>query len=145
MNFLDALKISASGLSAQRTRMELISNNLANINTTRTDEGGPYRRKDAVFAATAPDSGFGHALAARMQPGTQEVQVAAIINGNRPPILKFDPDHPDADDKGYVALPNINVVEEMVNMMSATRSYEANVTAVRSTKEMASEALSIGK
>lgn len=145
MNFLDALNISSSGLSAQRLRMNLISSNLANINTTRTDAGGPYKRKDAVFAANSQTTEFGRALQDRLQAGLNEVEVTAIVDDNRPPLLKYDPQHPDADEKGYVAMPNINVVEEMVNMISASRSYEANVTAVKSTKEMISEAIDIGR
>lgn len=144
MNFLDSLKTSATGLSAQRLRMNLISSNLANVNTTRTKEGRAYRRKEAVFAAAQPMD-FGGTLDRRMAEGTGGVQVVDIREDNRPPILKYDPHHPDADAKGFVCLPNINVVEEMVNMISATRSYEANVTAVRATKEMASQALEIGR
>jgi flagellar basal-body rod protein FlgC len=145
MNFLDALNTSASGLSAQRLRMNLISSNLANINTSHTEEGGPYKRKDAVFAAHPQASEFGRTLAESLQPGCNEVMVTAIVDDKRPPLLKFDPEHPDADEKGYVAMPNINVVEEMVNMISASRSYEANVTAVKATKEMATEAMEIGR
>lgn len=145
MNFIDSLSTSASGLSAQRLRMNLISNNLANINTTRTEEGGPYQRKDAVFAAQPMDSQFGEVLRQRLSPGLTEVSVSSIHNDNRPPILKYDPEHPDADERGYVGMPNINVVEEMVNMISASRSYEANVTAIGSTKEMVNQALEIGR
>ena len=145
MNFLDALKTSASGLSAQRLRMNLISSNLANVNTPQAKEGHAYQRKDAVFAAQNGQSKFGKALDQRLHPGVSGVQVVAIRDDNRPPILKYDPQHPDANDEGYIALPNINVVEEMVNMISATRSYEANVTAVKATKDMASDALEIGR
>lgn len=145
MSFLDALQTSATGLSAQRLRMNLISSNLANANTTRTAEGGPYRRKDAVFAADPKDSAFHSALSEQMGPQRVDVQVTAIRDDVRPPIEKYDPGHPDADQNGFVYLPNINVVEEMVNMMSATRSYEANATAVKATKEMASQALEIGR
>ena len=145
MNFLDALKTSASGLSAQRMRMNLISSNLANVNTTRTSQGGPYKRKDAVFAAVPQENQFAHTLARQLDPGVSDVRVTEIREDNRPVITKYDPGHPDADENGYVALPNINVVEEMVNMISASRSYEANVTAVQSSKDMASSALDIGR
>jgi flagellar basal-body rod protein FlgC len=145
MNFLDALNTSASGLSAQRLRMNLISSNLANVNTPQAKDGTAYKRKDAVFSAEPTPSSFGKTLADRLSNGLTGVEVVAIRDDNRPPILKFDPTHPDADEKGFVALPNINVVEEMVNMISATRSYEANVTAVKATKEMASQALEIGR
>ena len=145
MNFIDALSTSASGLSAQRLRMNLISSNLANINTTKTEAGGPYRRKDAVFAAQPQEDSFGRALSQQLESGVNTVRVDSIRTDNRPPIQKYDPENPDADEQGYVDLPNINVVEEMVNMISATRSYEANVTAVKSTKEMANQALEIGR
>lgn len=145
MSFLDALQTSATGLSAQRLRMNLISSNLANINTTRTREGGPYKRKDAVFAAVPQEQSFSQALSEHLGPERINVQVTEIREDNRPPVLKYDPEHPDADAKGYVALPNINVVEEMVNMISASRSYEANITALRSTKDMASDAMEIGR
>jgi len=145
MNFLDALHISSSGLTAQRLRMNLISGNLANINTTRTQQGGPYKRKDAVFAAHTDHQSFGNILKSQMTGKSSEVKVVGIIDDPRPPQLKYDPQHPDADKNGYVAMPNINLIEEMVNMMSATRSYEANVTAVKATKNMALKALEIGR
>jgi len=145
MNFMDTLKTSATGLSAQRLRMNLISSNLANVNTPQAKEGNAYRRKDAVFEARNQKPEFGKALADRLHPGLTGVEVVAIRDDNRPPILKYDPHHPDANAEGFISLPNINVVEEMVNMISATRSYEANVTAVKSTKDMASAALDIGK
>ncbi len=145
MNFLDTLKTSATGLSAQRLRMNLISSNLANVNTPQAKEGSGYKRKDAVFASQPQQASFGKALADRLDPGLTGVQVVAIRDDNRPPILKYDPGHPDANEKGFISLPNINVVEEMVNMISATRSYEANVTAVKATKDMAGEALDIGR
>ena len=145
MNFLDALNTSASGLSAQRLRMNLISSNLANVNTPQAKEGTAYQRKDAVFAAQTTQSDFGETLAQHLHPGLAGVQVVAIRDDNREPILKYDPSHPDANKDGYISLPNINVVEEMVNMISASRSYEANVTAVKATKEMAASALDIGK
>jgi len=145
MNFLDSLTTSATGLSAQRLRMNLISSNLANVNTPQAKEGIAYKRKDAVFAAQSQQESFGQALADRLNPSLTGVQVVAIRDDNRPPILKLDPGHPDADENGYISLPNINVVEEMVNMISATRSYEANVTAVKASKDMAAEALEIGR
>ena len=145
MNFLDAFHISSSGLTAQRLRMNLISGNLANINTTRTQQGGPYKKKVAVFAAHTDRQSFGNMLKSQMTGKSFEVKVVGIIDDPRPPQLKYDPQHPDADKNGYVAMPNINLIEEMVNMMSATRSYEANVTAVKATKNMALKALEIGR
>jgi flagellar basal-body rod protein FlgC len=145
MDFFDALHISSSGLSAQRLRLNLISANLANMNTTRTKSGGPYRRKDPVFAAQPPAASFGEMLADRQKEILKEVKVIGIVEDMSPPIIRYDPHHPDADKNGYVALPNINVMEEMVNMISATRSYEANVTAIKAAKDMALKALEIGR
>jgi flagellar basal-body rod protein FlgC len=140
MNFLEALNTSAAGLNAQRLRMNLISSNMANINTTRTEDGGPYKRKDAVFEAVEKNR-FNRNLEAALY----EVQVKEIVEDSRPPILKYDPGHPDADKNGYVAMPNINIIEEMVNMISASRSYEANVSAIKTSKDMVKAALDIGK
>ena len=144
MDFFDAIRASSSGLSAQRLRMNLISGNLANINTTRTAEGGPYKRKEAVFAARPLEESFKKILADRQKQHLSMVKVDRVVEDSNPPVMKYDPQHPDADEKGYVALPNINVMEEMVNMISATRSYEANVTALKAAREMAARALDIG-
>lgn len=145
MDFFDALHTSSSGLSAQRLRMNLISGNLANISTTRTREGGPYRRKEPVFAAQSPQTSFKKILASQNGDDLPHVKVVRIVEDQSPPLMKYDPNHPDADDNGYVALPNINLMEEMVNLISATRSYEANITAVKAAKEMALKALEIGQ
>jgi len=145
MDFFSALHTSSSGLSAQRLRMNLISSNLANIHTTRTPQGGPYKRKDAIFEAKPVPESFKDVLRSRGTKGVSEVKVAEIIEDSTPPILKYDPNHPDADEKGYVAMPNINLMEEMVNMITAARSYEANVAAVKASKSMALKALDIGK
>ena len=145
MDFFDAIHASSSGLSAQRLRMNLISGNLANVNTTRTREGGPFRRKEAIFAARPLEDSFKKILADRQKKQLSMVKVDRVIEDSNPPVMKYDPQHPDADEKGYVAMPNINVMEEMVNMISATRGYEANVTALKAAKEMASRALEIGK
>jgi len=145
MDFFDAIHASSSGLSAQRLRMNLISGNLANVNTTRTREGGPYRRKEAIFAARPLEESFRKILADRQRNQLSMVAVDRVIEDSNLPVMKYDPQHPDADKKGYVAMPNINVMEEMVNMISATRGYEANVTALKAAKDMASTALEIGK
>lgn len=147
MKFIDALNVSASGLTAQRARMNVIAENLANINTTRTVEGGPYRRKDVVFSSvqTPTPGSFQAELEKRATQTPGGVRLAAIIEDPRPPVIRFDPNHPDADENGYVQLPNVNIVEEMVNMISATRAYEANVTAAQATKDMARTALDIGR
>ncbi len=146
MGFLDALHASASGLSAQRVRMRLIANNLANMHTTRTPEGGPYQRREPIFAAESPDNATFHdMLKAQQEGGVVEVRTVDIIKDGRDPIRKYEPDHPDADEKGFISLPNISVTEEMVNLVSASRSYEANVAAVKATKNMVMKALEIGR
>ena len=145
MDFFEALHVSSSGLSAQRLRMNLISANLANMNTTRTKAGGPYRRKDPVFAAQASAESFREMLHDRQKEMLTKVAVIGIVEDSRSPVRKYDPQHPEADENGYVALPNINIMEEMVNMISATRSYEANVSAIKAAKTMALKALEIGQ
>lgn len=145
MNFFDSLQTSASGLSAQRLRMNLVSNNLANVNTTRTEQGGPYQRQEPVFAASPVQGSFADALKKEMGTGPTEVNVVEVVTDTRKPILKYDPTNPDANAQGVVSLPNINVMEEMVTMMEASRSYEANVTAISTSKAMALKALEIGR
>jgi flagellar basal-body rod protein FlgC len=145
MDFFDAISTSSAALSAQRLRMNLISGNLANLNTTRTREGGPYRRKEAIFAARPLDQSFEKILADSRNKHLSTVRVAGVVEDQNPPVMKYDPGHPDADSNGYVAMPNINLMEEMVNMISATRGYEANVTALRAAKDMALKALEIGR
>jgi len=144
MNLLNILQTSSSGLTAQRIRMNLISSNLANINTTRTAEGGPYKRKDAVFESQPVEKSFDEIINGELAGKTSGVKVTEIVDDPRDPILKFDPQHPDANEDGYVEMPNINRVEEMVNLVSAARSYEANVTAIQATKNMILKALEIG-
>ncbi len=144
MNFMDNLDISSSGLSAQRLRMNLISSNLANANTTRTENGEPYKRKDVVFKA-AQNNEFADVLDEKMDSAVGGVKVASVIEDEKPFVEKYDPGHPDADENGYVQFPNVNVIEEMVNMISASRSFEANATAIGTTKDMASAALKIGE
>ena len=143
MDFFSSMDISASALSAERTRMNLISSNLANVNSTRTPEGGPYKRKDAVFTAAPAPGSFGAALGHATD--ARRVEVSQIHEDSNPPRLQYEPNHPDADASGYVAYPNINVVEEMADMISATRSYEANVTAAQASKAMALKTLDLGR
>ena len=144
MDFFTSLKISSSGLSAQRQRMNMISSNLANIETTRTPEGGPYKRKDVVLVAE-PVSEFDKSLESSMSEGATAVRVSEVVEDKRPPKMVYNPNHPDADVNGYVALPRVNLMEEMVDMLSATRAYEANATAIGATKSMAQRALDIGR
>ncbi|HAW50656.1 TPA: flagellar basal body rod protein FlgC [bacterium] len=139
------MNISASGMSAERLRMDIISLNIANINTTRTPEGGPYRRKVPIFAPRAPQPLFNIPfvrLPVSVTPG-DGVRVLRIEEDATPPKLKYEPGHPDADKDGYVAYPNINLATEMINLITATRAYEANVTAVRAAKQMMTKALEI--
>jgi flagellar basal-body rod protein FlgC len=144
MDFFSSMDISASALSAERTRMNLISSNLANVNSTRTAEGGPYRRKDAVFTATpAPGGSFGAALG--RASAANQVAVTQVVQDQRPPRMQYEPGHPDADAQGYVAYPNVNVVEEMADMITASRSYEANITAANAAKAMAMKTLELAK
>jgi len=144
MDFFSAMDVSSAAMSAERTRMNLISGNLANANSTRTAEGGPYKRKDAVFASMPVAEQFDNALK-RAGKELSTVAVAAIVEDSSPPRMQYDPTHPDADLKGYVALPNVNVIEEMTDMISATRAYEANVTAAQAAKNMALKTLELGK
>lgn len=146
MSMLDSLEISSSGLAAQRTRMKVISSNIANVNTTRTPGGGPYRRKETIFAALPSHKSFLKELIDQERDdSTRHVKVVGIVEDSRPPKLKFDPNHPDANEEGYVELPNIDVVEEVTNMMISKRSYEANIAAINATKNMIIRSLEIGK
>ncbi|HHT01252.1 MAG TPA: flagellar basal body rod protein FlgC [Firmicutes bacterium] len=139
MELLPAMSIAASGLTAERMRLDIIANNLANVHTTRTAAGGPYRRQVPVFAERLQE-----ALRREQAPGLG-VQVAAIVQDATPPQLIYDPAHPDANGEGYVAMPNVNVVMEMVDMITATRAYEANVTVLNAAKAMTLQALQIGR
>ena len=145
MDFFTSMNVSATALSAERTRMNLISSNLANANTTRTAEGGPYKRKDAVFMADAQVESFGDMLQKASKISPRGVRVAQIVEDQKPPRVQYDPAHPDADPQGFVSLPNVNVLEEMADMIAATRAYEANITATQSAKSMALKTLEIGR
>ena len=136
MSLFSALSVSASGMSAQRVRAELLVENIANSETTRTAEGGPYRRKDAVFTSDEAVSPFASELDARMQGPLTGVRVAGITVDNREPERRYMPGHPDADADGYVAMPRMNPAEDMVDLMGASRSYQANVSAMSAVKDM---------
>ena len=138
MDFFTAMEVSASGLSAQRTRMNVSASNLANVDTTQAIGGGPYQRK-SVLVESVP-----WADAAR-GAGVNGVAVKQIVSDQTLPKLEFDPEHPDANAEGYVAYPNINPVEEMVDMITASRAYEAGVTALSTSVSMAERALGIGR
>lgn len=145
MDFDTSMKISASGLSAQRTWMNVISSNLANVNTTRTASGQPYARLSAVVEAVAANEDFDRVLDDITQEDLQAVRVAGIVPDGRDFKRVYDPGHPDADQQGVVAMPNISAVEEMANMVMASRSYEANLSALNNAKQMALKAIEIGK
>ncbi len=145
MDLFSAMQISGSALSSERERMNVIAGNLANVHTTRTPEGGPYRKKSVVFESRSMRSPFENELNNRLQGKVQGVRVSGIVESDEPPLKVYDPSHPDADKEGYVLLPNINLMSEMVDMISASRAYESNVTAVNSSKNMAEKALEIGK
>lgn len=145
-DFLTGMRISGSGMTAQRTRLNTISSNIANINTTQTPEGGPYRKKDVVFEALPDARNFGEIITSTDPRGSfQRVQVTDVISDRKAPLLKYEPDHPDANPEGYVAYPNINLMEEMTNMIQASRAYEANVSALQASKDMALSSLEIGR
>ncbi|MEB3285132.1 MAG: flagellar basal body rod protein FlgC [Candidatus Sericytochromatia bacterium] len=140
MSFFDSLHASASGLTAQRLRMDVIANNLANANSTRGKDGQTYRRQMVMFESREVQQ---RDIADRTQGTPLGVRVSKIIDDQSPLRLVYDPEHPDANPDGYVAYPNVNVIQEMTDMISATRSYEANVTVINSVKGMAGKALEI--
>lgn len=144
MGMFGAIDSAASGLTAERLRMDVISNNIANANTTRTAKGGPYRRQLVVFEPRSEQASFSQLLSKEMGSG-DGVKVVGITEDDSPTRMVYDPHHPDANQAGYVEMPNVNIVTEMVDMITATRAYEANVTAVNSAKSMALKALEIGK
>ena len=136
MSLFSALSVSASGMSVQRTRAELLTENLANAETTRTAEGGPYRRKDVVFQAQGVGSPFSSALSTAMGSEPAGVTISEVITDQNDPDQRYLPNHPDAGPDGYVAFPRINPAEEMVDLMNASRSYQANVASMSAVKDM---------
>lgn len=139
MSLMTAIEVGASGLTAQRRRLEVLVGNLVNANTTNPAGMEPYKRKDVFFAATPPETTFGAAF----DDAVQGVEISDVITDQRAPAKKYEPGHAHADREGYVLYPNINAMEEMVNVMSATRSYEANLQAVNMAKEMQQKTLEI--
>ena len=135
MSLFSVLSIGASGMAAQRTRAELLVENLANAETTRTPEGGPYRRKDVVFESTPVASPFASVFDTQIH-AAGGVAVADVVTDNSEPERRYQPGHPDADADGYVAFPRVNPAEDMVDLMGAARSYEANVSAIGAVKDM---------
>ena len=147
MSVFNTMNVSASGMTAQRLRMDTISQNLANINTTRTDSGGPYRRKITLFEEISSGKNFSNILDQYLGEYSKVggVKVNKIVEDKSPFISVYDPTHPDTNKEGYVLMPNVNSLEEMTNLISANRSYEANVTALNSNKAMLAKALEIGR
>jgi len=150
MGFLNSLNIAASGMTAQRLRLDIVSENITNSNTTRTENGGPYRRKMVRFEPIPVNSRFQNVLRRKMrgnpyyqdQPG---VRVTAIVEDESPFQTVYDPRHPDANEEGYVLMPNVDLTKEMIDSMGATRAYEANITVFNAIKGMATKALNIGQ
>jgi len=140
MSLFGSMQVSASGMAAQRVRAELLVENMANSETTRTPEGGPYRRKDVVFATEVQSSPFSAVFQNEMGTG---VTVADVVTDTREPQRRYLPGHPDADANGYVSFPNLNPAEDMVDLLNSTRSYAANVAAISSIKDMISRSIDI--
>ena len=137
MSLFSALSVSASGMAAQRTRAELLVQNLANSETTRTAEGGPYKRKDAVFSSAPQASEFSAFFQSELnQAGTTGVEVSDVVEDTREPDKRYIPGHPDADSEGYVAFPRINPAEDMVDLVGAARGYQGNIAAMAAIKDM---------
>jgi flagellar basal-body rod protein FlgC len=141
VDFFTAMEVSASGLSAQRTRMNVAASNLANAQTTQAAGGGPYKRRDVVLTSVQAPGTEGTPYA----QSVHGVEVSQITQDSAPPRMEYDPGHPQANAQGYVAYPNINPVEEMVDMITASRAYEAGVTTMSTATNMAERALGIGK
>ncbi len=154
-SFFTGLNVSANGMSAQRKKMNAIASNIANAETTRTEEGGPYARKmvlmkeqsEGTFSKMLNSEAFNLGVANKYNLGTAELGITGVVaeekTDSTPFKMVYDPSHPDANEDGYVEMPNVNVVNEMVDMISATRSYEANVTAINASKQMAKDSLEI--
>jgi len=147
LDIFGTMNISASGMTAQRMRLDVIADNIANAETTRTPEGGPYRRKNVVFQEVL-NKAMGVQGRLESNPSTEElggVHVQSIVEDQRPFKMVFDPSHPDANEEGYVQMPNVNVLREMIDLINAQRSYEANVSSINATKAFATAALGIGR
>jgi len=145
MSLFSVLSVSASGMTAQRTRAELLVQNLANSETTRTPEGGPYKRRDAVFQSAPQTSPFSAVFQTEMTDGVNGVEVADIVEDPSEGEKRYEPGHPDADKDGYVAFPNVNPAEDMVDLLSAQRGYQANVAAMTAIKDMIQHSIDLLK
>lgn len=144
MSLFSALTVSASGMTAQRARAELLVENIANADTTRTTDGGPYRRRDAVFQSTDVSSPFSNFLSAT-DSGSEGVEVSQVVVDGSDPDRRYMPGHPDADKDGYVAYPRVNPAQDMVDLLCASRSYQANISAISATKDMIQRSIDLLK
>jgi flagellar basal-body rod protein FlgC len=145
MSLFSAISVSASGMSAERARTELLVQNLANADTTRTPEGGPYRRKDTVFASDSAAAQFSSVFETELNPSVQGVHVEQVVTDTRDPEMRYLPGHPDANKDGYVAYPRMNPAEDMVDLMGASRNYQANVSAMSAVKDMIQRSMDLFK
>jgi flagellar basal-body rod protein FlgC len=143
MGLFDAIDVAGSGLAAERLRMDVTAGNLANAQTTQGANGQPYRRREVVLQEAQPSQSFGSMLASASSSPVNGVQVAGIVEDPSAPRRVYDPGHPDADAQGYVTLPNVNPVTEMVDLISASRSYEANVTSMQTAKQLFTKTLEL--
>jgi flagellar basal-body rod protein FlgC len=143
VSLFSVLSVSASGMAAQRTRAELLVQNLANSETTRTPEGGPYRREDAVFQSAPQTSPFSAVFQTEMASGVNGVEVSEVVQDSSEPEKRYMPGHPDADSEGYVAFPNVKPAEDMVDLLSAQRGFQANVAAMTAIKDMINHSIDL--
>lgn len=145
MRYDAVFNVSGSGLKAQMLRMEVVSSNIANVNATRTPEGGPYRRREVVFETVPVQNGFESALLHSTAASLKGVEVSRVTEDASPFLRKYEPNHPDAGPDGYVLYPNVNIVAEMVNLQEASRAYEANLSVITSVKSMIAKTFEIGR
>lgn len=145
MGLFNLMSVSASGMQAQRLRAQTIVENLANSETTRTPDGGPYKRKDVVLQTGDVDSPFSAVFQSSLESGSSGVSVSEILEDSRPGELRYQPGHPDANEKGYVAYPHVSASEEMVDLMNASRSFQANTSAISAVKDMVSKSIDLLK
>ncbi len=145
MSLFNVMSVSASGMAAQRERAQVVVENLANAETTRTPEGGPYRRRDVVFESASQESPFAAVFQSEMSAANLGVEIGEVRQDTRDPDMRYQPGHPHADERGYVAYPRINPAEEMVDLMGATRGYQANVAAFSAVKDMIAKSIELMK
>lgn len=145
MSLFNLLSVSASGMAAQRARAEVAVQNMANSETTRTPEGGPYKRRDVVFETEAASSPFAAVFQTEQFSGVTGVAASGVFEDLRPPVMRYEPGHPDANAQGYVAYPDVNPAEEMVDLMGASRGYQANISAMSAVKDMLAKSIDLLK